>query len=478
MPAVLPPADVAARVAGAHGCDPAFIRRLRCPYCGDALEPEGEPPAAPIEWGVIRCGCYRYPVLGGIPVLRQLAGPSERHDPLVSALEHEGRAAALHLALAASSMVWAAGNRWSRLTDVARQRPVARGRAMAHLLPGRALRRLAQADLPLREALTLIRPSLYAQYLFHRYANPSFLASVGPALLLGSFCRQSSDSPTPTVLDLGCGIGHSSFLLRALFPAVSVIATDHDFVNLFLARRYIAGDTTFVCVDADAPLPFATDEFDGIHCLDAFHYFRSKRALARELARVARPGAAWVFPHLHNAAGENFSPGTPLTLAGYRRCFDFLTTRILPESDVLRQFVNHRAIDLTPEGSPFSSDIPAFTMFGSRDPRFFRRYQSLDAPLMASPERLRVNPVYRVRREAGIVQLTLSWPSPRLAAECAAASEYLPATASVDAQAWDRLTTGVVNGADGALLADLVRQFVLVPLPHGYTPQPGTAVES
>ena len=99
--------------------------------------------------------------------------------------------------------------------------------------------------------------------------------------------------PGTRVLDLGCGRASSSIFLRREF-GVQVWAADLWFsVSENMQRIRDAGveDGVFpLHVDARA-LPFASDFFDAVVCVDSFPYFGTDDLYLNDLARLVKPGA-------------------------------------------------------------------------------------------------------------------------------------------------------------------------------------------
>lgn len=95
------------------------------------------------------------------------------------------------------------------------------------------------------------------------------------------------------VLDLGCGLAMSSIFLRREF-GVQVWATDLWFSasdDLRRVRDAGVGDGVFP-IHADArSLPFATDFFDAVACIDSFVYFGTDDLYLNYLARFVKPNA-------------------------------------------------------------------------------------------------------------------------------------------------------------------------------------------
>lgn len=426
----------------------AFIEELHCPYCGSALllERTLASRADRIEHGIVRCGCYRYPVIDGILILKQQSGPADTHDVRVAHLMAGEIEQARHRAMHVDGPLAAVPSRWHRIVRQMQNK----------LAPEPGLRE----EPPFAELLETLRPGLYAQYLYHRYANNSFLASIAPLLLLGDL------APGQRVLELTCGIGHSAFLMHALFPHLQLVATDHDFVNLSIARRHVVPEAQLVCLDAEAPLPFAEGSFGGVFCLDGFHYLRSKVALIKELNRVTEAQALWLFPHLHNARAENFNPGIALEPEHYGRCFSDVPHRIFPESSLLSDFHREGALQLgrTPEAAELSR-AQNLTLIGTRRQDFWRHRTDLAPRLSKHPHKLIVNPIYRVQATEAVTRLTLSWPSKRLQEECREVEDYLPMSLELDSALLRRLRADQLVDGDSSIISELTRKFVLVNLP-------------
>jgi SAM-dependent methyltransferase len=98
--------------------------------------------------------------------------------------------------------------------------------------------------------------------------------------------------PGMRVLDLGCGRGMSSIFLRREF-GVQVWATDlwiSASENLQRIRDAGVEDGVFP-IHADArSLPFATEFFDAIVCVDSIYYYGTDDLYLSYLARFVKPG--------------------------------------------------------------------------------------------------------------------------------------------------------------------------------------------
>lgn len=439
---------------------PAFLASLCCPYCRSDLEIGAALATTPdtLRTGTLRCDCYEYPVVDGIPVLRQLSGISDAKDPAVELLKQGQVASARSHLFAVGSMVPPARNGAvvSTVRDLLRQ--------------GRAALRAKQSDPAVErqdgglwQALENLRPGGFANYLYLRYANPSFIAAVAAMSALESVEEEAGER-SRWLLDLGCGTGHSTAMLAAMYPSLPIVAADPDFVNLHILQRFFAPEAEAICVDAELPLPFRDDTFAATFCLDTFHYIRSKWALAHEMRRVTARDGLILVPHLHNRSVDNPSPGVPLHGAQYRRLFDNESV-LLDESAVLQNFMTRGAFELLP--GDVSQSASAFTLavasagaqkaYGAR--RRLRR--------AACGRSLMVNPIYTARQHGDKTSLEMHWPDARLEAECEAVTEYLPFTIDVDTSLLEQARLGRWSED----VASLVDRCILLPLPRGYLPR-------
>lgn len=458
----------------------SFLGTLHCPFCGSGLDvvfrSSGEGGGGDVDsirYGVLRCACSRYPVVGGIPILQHIDGLQSVVDLITARDERR----ALLQCMNVFRIKWAHRTRWHQARYYFNCR-----------------RLVADRDLCFRDAVDLVRrPRVFADYLFHRYANPSFLAGAGVLQLLGSLQKDSvgtlmegsvatgtPDEPRGPnwrgkvtsdsvirVIDLACGAGHSSFLMQRLYPEMSVVAVDSDFISLYLAKQFIAPEATHVCLDAECPSPFPDRYFNAVFCLDAFHYLHSKRAVLGELQRILTSSAIWLFPHLHNALQHNMVAGIPLSPERYLECFGFLEARLFDEGDILHGLCDKRVLDL--EASSALSrlnDAPTLTLIGGQR-KLWGVHREFPSGFYSDRPSLEINPIYRVKRSGDKLDLSLKWPNPVMKEECSAAESILPRQYQLDKNELLELLEEKREPNDERL-SDLVSRFILIPLPANY----------
>jgi len=456
-----------------------LLEQLRCPYCGSELEVAWREPTEgrSIRNGILRCFCYQYPIIHGIVVLRQCstaAGPDVCW--MVDRLKQGDSPGALHHALNLTYPNFLCRTLRQRL---ARFTGSLFARYLAWFERKRTARRvISDRSLTFEQALRLMVPESYAQYLLHRYASPGFLAAVAmlsilPEAVAGPVGGHGSGeaavaSPPARVLDLGCGSGHASYVIENNLPGFSSVAADHDFRNLYLARRFLIPRTACVCLDAEAPLPFPEEFFDVVLCLDTFPYIRSKAALVAEADRVLKPDGLCLFPHLYNSLCET-PPGPALAPEAYLQCFERLNGRLFRERDILRGFLDERCVDLSEGCSRRQLErTDVLCLVAARREDIWRRYDNATAILYRDSSALRINPIYRPRCGNGVVHMQLNWPNAKMERECALMKQFLPPQCTVGAGLYERIRNGRTTGEEASRIRQLAESFVLVNRPAHY----------
>ena len=194
----------------------ASYELLQCPYCGGELELDGRPAARgpDVEFGTLRCRCYRYGIVLGVVVLRQASPPNDNSDPIVAALDNGDHDGAVDILLANETA--AQSGRRATISRIAERLKRRRRHSARNAFP---------ASETLRAALRRWRPDHYGEYLEYRYANPSLLTAMPViAAMTKALAQGDGTASPPWAIDIGCGIGHTTYLLKSLVPAMRVVA--------------------------------------------------------------------------------------------------------------------------------------------------------------------------------------------------------------------------------------------------------------
>jgi ubiquinone/menaquinone biosynthesis C-methylase UbiE len=93
------------------------------------------------------------------------------------------------------------------------------------------------------------------------------------------------------VLDVACGRGKSSFIVRCLHPETSVIGLDLLEPNIQVARTLFdqVENLTYQVGNAEE-LNFPDGTFDCLMCIEAAFHFQNRARFLQESSRVLRPG--------------------------------------------------------------------------------------------------------------------------------------------------------------------------------------------
>jgi len=298
----------------------ALVSILRCPACGAGFSfsavaagtrgsGAGTQAAGRGHYGVLDCGCSRYPVVDDVPVL--MKGPvgivSHWNDGMI----HSGPTSA-ELVAALDR-----GETTEVLIDCLafpRHYPLQGRLSRRHLWPDALGRRagLAQTRGGLRRLLEredgrLLAEDVFGFFYSKRSGNNTYLAEyflnrfVMPRYLSAMALVQRLPAAEDPVLDIACGYGHIEHYLTRRRRSTPAVGIDFNFYQAWGARRCVAPDAWFVCCDASAPLPFAGGSFSGAVCSDAFMYLPDKASLLSEVERVA-PGRPAIFARVGNKA--------------------------------------------------------------------------------------------------------------------------------------------------------------------------------
>ena len=119
----------------------------------------------------------------------------------------------------------------------------------------RLLARITDATQGFLEAVKAFGGDLYADFMRHRFSMPPFRTVVPMAAAV----REDG-----WILDFGCGPGHASFVIAKLAAPERLVCADLSFTSLVLAKHFFVPEANFVCVDADAPLPFEDGFFSTV----------------------------------------------------------------------------------------------------------------------------------------------------------------------------------------------------------------------
>lgn len=290
------------------------IGRMKCPYClgrfGVAHEVGDEDS---IQWGLLRCRCFEFPIVDGVLLLglvKSYGGSEEvlapyvplqvaavnhlqaddvpglrrwiaRHVPLLHRLIEPDRLDYLGFSRDLNARLWPQVEKdlfsWNRYEVLGRRAAVHHGGSSVNALAATQI-----GSLLMRTRRRLF-PQVWSTFYVGRFISNE-LAELRTRLQEFRFAGP--------VLSLCCGHGPFELLLRARFPDVPIVSMDGQLLNLFIVKRFIAPDSTYICHDLQFPLPFDDGVFGEVFSSTCLSELPSQANFIREAVRVTSD-AGW-----------------------------------------------------------------------------------------------------------------------------------------------------------------------------------------
>ena len=326
-------------------------------------------------------------------------------------------------------------------------------------LHGKIYRDYSDKSLPFYDVLG---KSSYDMYLRNRFSSES-LWSIYPLIPL--LKRKKS-----RILDLGCGAGHSSFVISKYVEPQLLCCADSIYRNLFLARKYFVQSAEFVCLDANSPLPFKDRIFSTIMMSDAFHYVYGRAYLAREMECALIQGGLILLPHLHNSLAYNRSAGYPLTPQAYTNLFDsdHLEVKVMPERRIVENFLFSNKLDLVEKYSEDKlNSANAMMLMATSGSSLFKVYDRVNRDFLSVKNNLVINPLYEMKPKDDSIVLVRSSHKFSLLF-----GDYYPLTEKYIPEKYE-ISKEFVSGrkahiSDLEKAEDLMKRFVIINVPENY----------
>jgi SAM-dependent methyltransferase len=346
--------------------------------------------------GLVECECNKYPIIDGILILREpflnmgitkLVEEKNSKEALVRSLwidyfeKIEGFGLPIH----------------SKFTWVLQKILLKLGKSQFN----KAIKQLYKSYTdPEISFYDLLGKGLADTYFKQRFSSESFW-SLYPFLPL--FAEKKD-----RILDLSCGVGHSSFVLEKYVKPNQLFSADYSFKSLYLAKKYFAPNAEFFCLDSSKSLPFKTGIFSSVSMLDAFFYIRSI-ALAQEMERVTSSTGFLLLLHVHNSLvynlGNSLQSLTPKNLLHLFENKSF-KTRLMPEKKVLENFLNNDELKLTEQYNQASLDSSNATiLLSTREEPAKSTYKNVQSDFLKNNNNLIINPIYKIIKKDNSVLL-------------------------------------------------------------------------
>lgn len=453
-----------------------LVPLLRCQHCHGsfAFTAAAPVPLAGGEFGVLQCGCAKYPVVDGIPILLRAAVGMFEHttgtaqvagttpEKLIELIE-QGRGATALLECLSFPVLppplrrllgWklANGPLGARLG-----RRLCRQRLQSQVLARRSSISASelfsffyQPDSPLDRVV--------GDYFNLRFGQPRHLAALS---LLHNV--PADDKP---LLDIACGGGHLDHYLLSRREPAAVVGTDLNFFHLWIARHWIAPAGQYVCADAGEGLPFVDDSFSATFCSDAYHYIPNRTALHQEIKRCA-PGRLGMLTRVGNSEVMP-NEGLERTASGYVEDIGERDTRVFAESSLVHCYLGRRNPLEQPPDEPQTVARSKWLSFVWNIPAQLRGSAALAREWPHAAGTLGINPIYTRSSVAAGMQLRFGFPSIWYAYENNGMLAYHPRRMVLETAQLQALRSGA---AGDPFRDQLVAQFVLLGMPQRFVPQ-------
>ncbi|MGM0813026.1 MAG: class I SAM-dependent methyltransferase [Pseudomonadota bacterium] len=293
-------------------------------------------------------------------------------------------------------------------------------------------------------------------YFAYKFAQPKHFV----ALSLLSAARPDA---APSV-DLGCGAGTLVRHLSFRANGQPVVGLDLNFFLLWVAKTRVAPDSSFICCDAGAGLPFSSEAMGTIVCSNMIQFIYPKRLLAHEIERVARADALIVLSSVRHSLYKALTANIAIPPESYGQLFTRPHT-VVDEEEILQRYLrgygpNLKQLDRT-KGS--LADSPLIDVVVSGDRTRFQEWGSF-AQWPHAVGRLDINPLYKSAWNGDRLELRLDWPSNHFREDNTPMEDYLPVHAELTEMQMEDIRNNTISDA----VKPLVDRGVVVDVPVHY----------
>lgn len=285
-----------------------LIDQMKCPYCLGQFSIRHEHGTAErLQWGLLCCRCFEFPVVDGVLLLslaKAYGGSEEtlapyvplqvaaikyiragdisglkswisRHLPLLHRLIGPGHVDYLTFSRELNARLWPEVEKdlfaWNRYEVLGRRGAIRPGSGWVNRL---ASTRIGSWAMRLRRRFF---PQIWGTFYVNRFISNEF----------ANLRTRLRDMPVRgPVLSLCCGHGPFELLLRGRDPTLPLVSVDGQLLNLFVVKRFIAPDASYICHDVQFPLPFKDGAFSEVFSSSCLSELPSQAQFIRESVRV------------------------------------------------------------------------------------------------------------------------------------------------------------------------------------------------
>jgi len=449
-----------------------FLNSLQCPDCkqtfklGEVYTKDGND----LVNALIECDCFTYPILDGILIYKKpakedyLSRTPYLNERLRIGKSEDSIALSIEGQKLDKMLMWA----YLILNESgAFKRSIQPILSLIRHIKRKRYRKYADEKLSFFDLVDLMGWGTWGDYLKHRFSCQTFW-SLYPLIPI---IKEKNDM----VLDMLCGTGHASYAIERYSKPKKLVCSDYEYTLLFIAKKYFVKDAEFICADGNSPLPFKSGIFSSILILDSYFCLSNRGILARESERCLRQGGIVLPLHLHNSMVENISQGFALKPSGWSGLFQKMKTKIIPEDNLIEEYLLKRELDLSKEYTQEEiNGSPAISIVGTNDEKVFDFYSNIDVPSRKDVRNLVINPIYEINRRGNQIHLDLQVPTEMYEKEYPLTMKYLNKNFVISSEIsryirGNRADIPVnISAKDRTQIDDLIKKFVLIDIPENY----------
>ena len=172
---------------------------------------------------------------------------------------------------------------------------------------------------------------------------------------------------------------------------------------------------------------------------------------------------------------ENISQGFALKPSGWSGLFQKMKTKIIPEDNLIEEYLLKRELDLSKEYTQEEiNGSPAISIVGTNDEKVFDFYSNIDVPSRKDVRNLVINPIYEINRRGNQIHLDLQVPTEMYEKEYPLTMKYLNKNFVISSEIsryirGNRADIPVnISAKDRTQIDDLIKKFVLIDIPENY----------
>lgn len=359
-----------------------ILEKIVCPFCRHRFRIIERLDHGRHFNGILECRCRKYPVTYNILNLGGKYGYAL--DDAVNYLKKGDIQKAVQVQVEKETLAQSVSAKISRKVFRVTQNYSQMGRFQRFYSPDL----LSAASF--QDGLSRLKMGGFGMYLKYRYALPSFRAALPVCFLLKPYEFGS-------ILDLGCGAGHYTYVLNSFFPKALYVGVDQHYANLLLGQRFLSlQNSFFICLNLETPIPFSSF-FDCIFSSDIVSTLSvSHKNFIKYLALVKTSGVVYL-PRFDHCWGKPFTvkPGKKLELRVG------MVNHLLSEDGLLDYISTHNDLSLERIKDKQSiSDSRALALVLTRDPDFLSLHiDTLWQELKAAIGPWAPDPTYRKSRQ-------------------------------------------------------------------------------